>query len=112
MEEPPNKQNKTAWSGLVFFLAGTLAGIVLTTSTGIFGALYNGLSRWSAVQMGKLLDTDFIYLRSGDILQGCIISQDDQTLWLQVPKGAIKIDRRDIRSIEKNRYTRYMQGLW
>lgn len=112
MEQTQTHARKTGWGGLIFFIAGLVAGAVLITSFGILDSVHRSLRQWSAAQMGKMLDTDFIYLRSGDILRGCIISQDAQFIWIEFPKGSAKIDQKDVLRIEKDPYTRYVRGLW
>ncbi len=112
MEEKTPSRNKSGWFCLIFFIAGLVAGSVITLGTGVVGSLYRSFHQLAAIQMGRLLDTDFIYLRSGDILHGCILSEDEKSIWIEFPKGSAKIDRSDILRLEKNPYTRYVRGLW
>lgn len=112
MEEPKPPSIKGGWKCLTFFITGLVAGAVLTLGIGAVGSIYRNFHQLAAIQMGRLLDTDFIYLRSGDILRGCVVSEDEKYVWIEFPKGSAKIDRADILRIEKDLYTRYARGLW
>ncbi len=97
---------------LIFFGAGLLAGITLTLMTGIFGEAQRSLRAYTSVRLGQFLDTDILYLKTGDVLKGHVLSQDENTLWFEFPKGSAQFSMSDVKRVDKHYYTRYAKGLW
>lgn len=95
----------------LFFAGIFLAGI----ATGILGSLAINLAerRTQAVlPVARWLDVDFLYLKSGQMIAGRILSRNDRELILEISEGTLKLKPDEIARIEENYYTRYFKKVW
>jgi hypothetical protein len=95
---------------LVFFCVGIVAGVSATLGFGLFCSTFHSAKSYMAGQLGKFLDTDFVYLRTGPVLKGRIVSEDKKTIGIALDNRTVQIDSKDVTAIEKDYYTRYLKG--
>ena len=97
---------------LFFFLAGMIGGISITLGIGIFGSVHSAVLKYTATQLGKFLDTDFVYLSTGAVLKGRIITEDAKSVWIELNNNSVRVDQKDVLAIEQKFYTRYVKASW
>lgn len=88
-------------------LLGFIIGIVAAVSAYLF-LNPNPMPR---INLGRLLDKDTIYLANGQILDGWIADENENTILLEVEKGTVTLSRARCRSIQKNKLLQYIRDL-
>ena len=63
------------------------------------------------VKLGEFLDTDFVYLKTGLIMRGQVISKNEDSVLFAMDNTTLTIPANEIQKIEYNYYTRYFKGL-
>ncbi len=89
------------------FLLGFITGAFLLAGLIFFywpGAILR-------VNIGRLLDKDIICLNSNESIEGWILSEDPGSVLLETEKGTFTLPSSNIKSIHKNRLSRYIRLL-
>jgi len=86
------------------FLAGTTAGVLGSLALNLAGQRTQ-----AALPVARWLDTDFLYLKSGQMIAGRILDRNDRELILEIHNGTLKFRPDEIDRIEENYYTRYFK---
>lgn len=97
---------------VIGFLVGFIVGIIFWNGVGIAAAQHDYWKRVAIIRVGELLDTDVVYLKSGNWLSGRIVSETASGIEFRMPKEVRKIDREDINKIDYNTYSRYLKEMW
>jgi hypothetical protein len=90
----------------VFFL-GVISGVLGTVALD-----FAGQKTRLVFPVARLLDTDLIYLKSGKMMSGRILSRNDREIVLEVHDGSLKLEPGEISRIDENHYTRYFKKVW
>ena len=90
----------------IFFLGFVLGMIVGVTFDRVWGYDY------FHVKLGEILDTDFIYLKTGGLLQGYIISENENEIVFKMGESVINLSQSEVDHVDYNRYTRYARKSW
>jgi len=91
----------------VFFLGGACGFCAAT----LFKAP-DFFAKYLPVKIGEFLDTDFLYLKSGELLKGQVLSEDPQGVLLRISGGSVLFKPSEVKRIERNFYTRYLKACW
>lgn len=95
----------------VFFFAGIfLAG----AAAGVLGSLaldLAGQRSQAVLPIARRLDTDLVYLKSGRMIAGRIVSRGNSEIILEIQGGTLKLRPDEIDRIEENYYTRYFKKV-
>ena len=62
-------------------------------------------------KLGHELDKDKVYLKDGQILEGWIIKEDEENLWIEVGDGYFTLPYSQCKNIRKNVLSQYLQEL-
>lgn len=89
------------------FLAGAIAGTLGSLALNLAG---QGTQAVFPIAHG--LDIDFLYLKSGRMIAGRILSRNEREIILEVHGGQLKLRPDEIDRIEENYYTRYFKKVW
>ena len=103
---------KLSIPGWGLFMAGLVVGALLVLGAGFAGRAADWGRQYASVRSGEFLDTDFLLLRTGDLMRGRIVEETADKILFAVPKGTVEFSREDVKRVDKNYYTRYVRGMW
>jgi hypothetical protein len=89
------------------FLLGFVIGVFLTVC--IYFAPYTD-PRFR-IEVGRMLDEDIIYLKSGTIVQGRIINETEEEIFIELKEGYFNLSLSQCEKIKRNHLFQYIREL-
>jgi hypothetical protein len=76
---------------------------------GIFFFLGPGLGL--RVKLGRLLDQDRLYLKTGQVIDGWVIGEDEDRILIEMEGGSFSLPRSQCKKIQRDIFLRYLYKL-
>jgi hypothetical protein len=89
------------------FTFGLITGIILAAVLGFFFHPSPELR----IELGRLLDRDTIYLKNGKVVEGWVVKEDNNQIWVELGTGHFILHRAECKAIRKNSLLRYVREL-